>query len=157
VPILRPHAPRARDDDAPPPEAGDDAPLTHSHHPKVLAAMLLVLGAYIRFMNLVVQRYRRKQLHVVLDNSSSHSTPQVKAWLEALLRNPRQAVAQRHRLLLQDRSAGAPPCLHARVEPEPHAFRLDKARRRHHQVTPPNAEALLDDGALGRQFSAFAA
>jgi transposase len=34
-------------------------------------------------MNLVVQRYRRKQLHVVLDNSSSHSTPEVKAWLEA--------------------------------------------------------------------------
>jgi transposase len=30
-----------------------------------------------------VQRYPRKQLHVVLDNSSSHSTPQVKAWLEA--------------------------------------------------------------------------
>jgi len=38
---------------------------------------------FLAFMNLVVQRYRRKQLHVVLDNSSSHSTPQVKAWLEA--------------------------------------------------------------------------
>jgi hypothetical protein len=34
------------------------------------------------------------------------------------------------------------------VEPEPNALRLDKARRRHHQVTPPNAEAHLDDGAL---------
>src|ERR1700722_7288729 len=29
----------ARADDAPPPEAGDDAQLTHSHHPKVLAAI----------------------------------------------------------------------------------------------------------------------
>jgi transposase len=38
---------------------------------------------FLAFMNLVVQRYRRKQLHVVLDNSSSHSTPQVKAWLAA--------------------------------------------------------------------------
>jgi hypothetical protein len=38
---------------------------------------------FLAFMNLVVQRYPRKQLHVVLDNSSSHSTPQVKAWLEA--------------------------------------------------------------------------
>jgi transposase len=38
---------------------------------------------FLAFMNLVVQRYRRKQLHVVLDNSSSHSTPQVKTWLEA--------------------------------------------------------------------------
>ena len=36
---------------------------------------------FLAFMNLVVQRYPRKQLHVVLDNSSSHSTPEVTAWL----------------------------------------------------------------------------
>jgi len=38
---------------------------------------------FLAFMNLVVQRYPRKQLHVVLDNSSSHGTPEVTAWLAA--------------------------------------------------------------------------
>ena len=38
---------------------------------------------FLAFMKLVVQRYPRKQLHVVLDNSSSHSTPEVTAWLTA--------------------------------------------------------------------------
>jgi transposase len=38
---------------------------------------------FLAFMNLVVHRYPRKQLHVVLDNSSSHSTPEVTAWLAA--------------------------------------------------------------------------
>jgi transposase len=38
---------------------------------------------FLAFMNLVAQRYPRKQLHVVLDNSSSHSTPEVTAWLAA--------------------------------------------------------------------------
>jgi transposase len=36
---------------------------------------------FLGFMNTVVRRYPRKQLHVVLDNSSSHSTPKVTAWL----------------------------------------------------------------------------
>jgi transposase len=38
---------------------------------------------FLAFMNRVVQRYPRKKLHVVLDNSSSHSTPEVTAWLAA--------------------------------------------------------------------------
>jgi transposase len=38
---------------------------------------------FLAFMKLGVQRYPRKQLHVVLDNSSSHSTPEVTAWLAA--------------------------------------------------------------------------
>jgi transposase len=36
---------------------------------------------FLAFMNTVVRRYPRRQLHVVLDNSSSHSTPDVTAWL----------------------------------------------------------------------------
>jgi transposase len=36
---------------------------------------------FLGFMNTVVRRYPRKPLHVVLDNSSSHSTPEVTAWL----------------------------------------------------------------------------
>jgi transposase len=37
---------------------------------------------FLAFMKLVVRRYPRKQLHVVLDNSSTHRTPDVKAWLD---------------------------------------------------------------------------
>jgi transposase len=38
---------------------------------------------FLAFMKTVVRRYPRKQLHVVLDNSSSHGTPEVTAWLAA--------------------------------------------------------------------------
>jgi transposase len=38
---------------------------------------------FLSFMKLVAQRYPRKDLHVVLDNSSSHSTPEVVTWLKA--------------------------------------------------------------------------
>jgi transposase len=36
---------------------------------------------FLGFMKTVVRRYPRKQLHVVLDNSSSHGTPEVASWL----------------------------------------------------------------------------
>ena len=36
---------------------------------------------FLAFMNTVARRYPRKKLHVVLDNSSSHGTPEVAAWL----------------------------------------------------------------------------
>ena len=38
---------------------------------------------FLRFLRLLDRRYRRRQLHVVLDNSSTHSTPEVRAWLDA--------------------------------------------------------------------------
>ncbi len=41
---------------------------------------------FLAFMKTVVRRYSKQQLHVVLDNSSTHGTPDVKAWLAA---NPR--------------------------------------------------------------------
>jgi transposase len=41
---------------------------------------------FLTFMKLVVRRFRQGELHIVLDNSSTHSTPAVKAWLE---RHPR--------------------------------------------------------------------
>ena len=37
---------------------------------------------FLAFMNLVVQRYRRKQLHVVLDNFRIHGSKQVQAWMK---------------------------------------------------------------------------
>ena len=37
---------------------------------------------FIHFMTKVVRAYPDQELHVILDNSSSHSTPAVKTWLE---------------------------------------------------------------------------
>ncbi len=36
---------------------------------------------FLAFLNALVRAYPRRPLHVVLDNSSTHSTPQVKSWL----------------------------------------------------------------------------
>lgn len=36
---------------------------------------------FLAFIKQVERRYRRQELHVILDNSSTHSTPAVKAWL----------------------------------------------------------------------------
>jgi transposase len=41
---------------------------------------------FLAFLNTIVRAFPRKPLHVVLDNSSTHSTPEVKAWLA---RHPR--------------------------------------------------------------------
>jgi transposase len=38
---------------------------------------------FLQFLNLLARQYRRRDLHVVLDNSSTHKTPAVRAWLEA--------------------------------------------------------------------------
>lgn len=37
---------------------------------------------FLRFLRLVNRRYRGHELHVILDNSSTHSTPEVRQWLE---------------------------------------------------------------------------
>jgi transposase len=41
---------------------------------------------FLAFLNTLVRAFPRKPLHVVLDNSSTHTTPEVKAWLA---RHPR--------------------------------------------------------------------
>src|SRR5262245_22600828 len=38
---------------------------------------------FLSFMKKVVRRYPKRELHVILDNSSTHSTPEVAAWLAA--------------------------------------------------------------------------
>jgi transposase len=38
---------------------------------------------FLRFLKRLAQTYRTRELHVILDNSSTHSTPAVKAWLAA--------------------------------------------------------------------------
>jgi transposase len=37
---------------------------------------------FLRFLKRLNGAYRRRELHVVLDNSSTHSTPEVRTWLE---------------------------------------------------------------------------
>jgi transposase len=37
---------------------------------------------FLRFLKGVNRRYRGRELHVILDNSSTHSTPEVRSWLE---------------------------------------------------------------------------
>src|SRR3954471_5406108 len=37
---------------------------------------------FLAFLNQLIRAYPRRPLHVVLDNSSTHSTPEVTAWLE---------------------------------------------------------------------------
>jgi transposase len=37
---------------------------------------------FLSFMKLVASRHPRRELHVILDNSSTHGTPEVRAWLE---------------------------------------------------------------------------
>ncbi len=38
---------------------------------------------FVRFLKQVAGRFRGRELHVILDNSSTHSTPAVQAWLAA--------------------------------------------------------------------------
>jgi transposase len=38
---------------------------------------------FLSFIKKVESKYRRRDLHVILDNSSTHSTPDVKTWLDA--------------------------------------------------------------------------
>jgi transposase len=38
---------------------------------------------FLRFLQALYRRDKRRDLHVVLDNSSTHKTPQVLSWLEA--------------------------------------------------------------------------
>ena len=38
---------------------------------------------FLRFLKRLHRRYRGRPMHVILDNSSTHTTPDVKAWLEA--------------------------------------------------------------------------
>jgi transposase len=36
---------------------------------------------FLAFLKLVARRYRGRPLHIILDNSSTHSTPAVQGWL----------------------------------------------------------------------------
>jgi transposase len=38
---------------------------------------------FLRFLNVLTRSYYKRDLHVILDNSSTHKTPEIRAWQEA--------------------------------------------------------------------------
>jgi len=119
---------------------------------------------FLTFMNTVVRAYPRKQLHVILDNSSTHSTPEVEKWLKAHPRfhfhytptsaswlnqvevgsessasSPSFSTTLSQRLRLEEGAPQPSHSLPARLESEPHSLRVDQASSRHHPLAPPNA------------------
>jgi transposase len=128
--------------------------VTHQFRPTHTAA------DFLRFMKKVVRAYPHRDLHVVLDNSSTHNTDEVRAWLAAHPRvhfhyTPTSAswlnqvegffgLLTKQSLSITDfpSQAGAhgasprvPPCL----EQAPDIVRVDEAGARHHQVPQTDA------------------
>jgi len=82
-----------------PMKAGKAARMTHDYQrnrtTSLYAALEIGTGAvtgtcypqhrpqeFLAFLNQLIRAYPRRQLHVVLDNSSTHSTPEVNTWLK---------------------------------------------------------------------------
>jgi transposase len=123
--------------------------VTHRFSPTHTAA------DFLRFMTKVARAYPGQDLHVVLDNSSTHNRggpclarrPSTRALpLHAdqrvvvepdrrVLRHPREAVAVGHRLPVHPRRDGPSPRLPSGLEQEPVALLMDEAGASHHQVT----------------------
>ena len=112
---------------------------------------------FLSFMKLVAKRAPDVELHVILDNSSTHGTPAVQAWLAE---NPRvkfhytptsaswlnqvegffgiltkQSLSP-HPLRQQEGPPRAPRGVHQRLEPAPHALHLDEAGCGDHPQSP---------------------
>ncbi len=115
---------------------------------------------FLAFMEKVVRAYPGRELHVILDNSSSHRTPAVRAWLDTpplgslplhpdervvaqssgrVLRHSRQTIPEPDGLPLGEGPARSSQRLHARLEEEPDAVRLDETCRGDHPVASSNA------------------
>ena len=105
---------------------------------------------FLTFLNRLVKAYPRRPLHVVLDNSSTHSTPEVNAWLarhptvhfhftptssaswlnmvEGWSR-PHQAASPPRRLSRRPGADRFDPALHRRLQRPSPTVRLDQDRR----------------------------
>ena len=113
---------------------------------------------FLAFLKRVARVYRGRELHVVVDNSSTHSTPAVQAWLAqhpagaAPLHADGRLVAEHDRGLVRhpDPQVGAtglvrhrpgpdPPhrAVHRALERSPDALRLDQEPGRHHREGRP--------------------
>lgn len=108
-------------------------------------------------MKLVARQNPRRELHVVLDNSSTHGPPEVVAWLK---KNPRIhfhytptsaswlnqvegffGIFAKQSLRSTEFLSKKRPhrVLHRRLEQGPQAVYLDQARPGHHPKPPTNA------------------
>ena len=115
---------------------------------------------FLRFMKKVVRTYPGRQLHVILDNSSTHNTEDVRAWLAAHPRvhfhyTPTSAswlnqiegffgILAKQSLSLTNFASKAGVTrssrrLPTRLEPEPYALRVDEASKSHYPVAQANA------------------
>ena len=115
---------------------------------------------FLRFMKKVARTYPDRDLHVVLDNSSTHNTeddprlarasPARAVSLHAdqrvlaepdrrLLRHPGETIALGHGLCLEARAPGPSHRVPPGLEQEPDALRVDQAGTSHHQIPQANA------------------
>jgi transposase len=114
---------------------------------------------FLAFLKRLARGYRGQELHVILDNSSTHTTPAVHAWLAThpspgafSLHADRGLVAEHGRSVVQhpDPQVGPPGfvrygarpypphrALPRRVECAPDALCVDQRTRRHHPQSPP--------------------
>jgi transposase len=115
---------------------------------------------FLGFMKKVVGVYPDQELHVILDNSSTHSTPDIEAWLAE---NPQvhfhytpTSASWLNQVegffgILGKQSLGVTSfnskralrdhlkLVHAVVEFKPNALCMDQARNRNHPLSPPDA------------------
>src|SRR5881394_1707999 len=88
---------------------------------------------FLAFLNTLVRAYPRRPLHVVLDNSSTHSTPEVERWLARHKRvhfhfTPTSVVDEHDRdLVLDPHKPASPP---RRLPQRPRAHRRDRILHR---------------------------
>jgi len=113
---------------------------------------------FLTFMNKVARAYPDQSLHVVLDNSSSHSTPAVKEWLATHPRvtfhyTPTSAswlnqvegffgilgVSAPNGLPVEEGATPAHQGIPARLESSPNTICLDQARSGNHRLQAQNA------------------
>ena len=120
---------------------------------------------FLAFLNQIVRAYPRRPLHVVLDNSSTHSTPEVTRWLTApqaralslhadervldehgrdLVLDPHQAAGPTRRLPRRPRADRRDRDVHRGLQRTRPAVRLDQDRRRHSWRRPANNNPLQE-------------
>ncbi|MFF4094666.1 IS630 family transposase [Streptomyces sp. NPDC001834] len=93
-------------------------------------------ATFLAFLKKAVKPHAGKEIHVVLDNLSTHTTPDVKAWLAKnaqdrdLVRDHHPAVHPPRHVRERPRAGQTDPRLHRLLEREREALHLDRHRRR---------------------------
>jgi transposase len=125
---------------------------------------------FLRFMDTVVARYGEHEIHVVLDNLSTHKGDDVDAWLtrapkrhlslhpdrQFLVEPGRNLVQHHHQASDQARHIHLPPrphqdnqAIHRELEPRRETLRVDSDSRRDHRQRQDSSPGLQE--AVGQQ------